>query len=179
MPRDPKPTRDALLAVAKEQFRRGGYYGTDTNRIAREAGYSPQTFYRHFENKQAAFLAVYAAWSAELLERVAVAESAENIVHVVVEHHRHWGAFRASLNALSFTNEDVREQRLVERRRQLVVLRAMTRASDADLLYVMWCCERIADGIALGEARRMRVSETALKAPLVTAVAAILDRPAR
>ena len=52
----PKDTRSALLHAAEQIFREVGYYGTDSNRIARAAGYAPATFYKHFENKLEIFL---------------------------------------------------------------------------------------------------------------------------
>src|SRR6516164_7449492 len=60
--RDSAATRAALLHAAEAEFNARGFDGTDTNRIARAAGYAPQTFYRHFKDKRAAFLAVYDRW---------------------------------------------------------------------------------------------------------------------
>jgi len=39
-----------------------GYHGTDSNRIAREAGYSPGVFYKHFADKREIFLEAYQTW---------------------------------------------------------------------------------------------------------------------
>src|SRR5580698_765738 len=60
--RDPVATQAALLDAAEALFNAHGFEGTDTNRIARAAGFAPQTFYRHFEDKRAVFLAVYERW---------------------------------------------------------------------------------------------------------------------
>src|SRR5271163_4022886 len=60
--RDPDATKMQLLDAAEREFNTHGFDGTDTNRIARAAGYAPQTFYRHFEDKRAVFLAVYERW---------------------------------------------------------------------------------------------------------------------
>ena len=40
------------------EFIESGYAGTDTNRIARRAGFAPQTFYRWFADKTAILRAV-------------------------------------------------------------------------------------------------------------------------
>src|ERR1700727_1331310 len=58
----PEQTRARLVITAGEIFNRVGYHGTDSNRIAKEAGYSTGTFYKHFKDKREAFLAVYEAW---------------------------------------------------------------------------------------------------------------------
>src|ERR1700691_995174 len=58
----PEQTRARLVTTAGEIFNRVGYHGTDSNRIAKEAGYATGTFYKHFKDKREAFLAVYEAW---------------------------------------------------------------------------------------------------------------------
>ena len=42
-------TRERLIRAALRAFGRGGFQGTDSNRIARAAGFAPQTFYRWFD----------------------------------------------------------------------------------------------------------------------------------
>ena len=59
---DPAETRQRLIAAAAKLFNRVGYHGTDSNRIAKEAGYSPGTFYKHFKEKRDIFLAAYEGW---------------------------------------------------------------------------------------------------------------------
>ena len=39
-----------------------GFHGTDSNHIAREAGYSTGVFYKHFADKRDIFLAAYETW---------------------------------------------------------------------------------------------------------------------
>lgn len=58
-PRDPLATRAALVEAAAAIFRREGYFATDSNAIARHAGYAPGSFYNHFTDKTAILLAVY------------------------------------------------------------------------------------------------------------------------
>src|SRR4051794_8884139 len=74
-------TRARLLATAAQTFNEVGYDGTDSNKLARLAGYSPGTFYRHFPDKRAIFLAAYSAflrveWEA-LSQRVEEAGAAD------------------------------------------------------------------------------------------------------
>lgn len=54
-----KATRTAILSAAEAEFCRRGYFATDSNTIARRAGYAPGTFYLHFKDKLDVFLAVY------------------------------------------------------------------------------------------------------------------------
>src|SRR5439155_19483347 len=58
----PAETRARLVAAAAREFGRVGYDGTDSNRLARAAGYAPGTFYKHFADKRAIFLEAYRAW---------------------------------------------------------------------------------------------------------------------
>src|SRR5262245_38634771 len=60
----PDATRARLVAVAARTFNRDGYHGTDSNRLARAAGYAPGTFYKHFPDKRAIFVAAYESWVA-------------------------------------------------------------------------------------------------------------------
>src|SRR5260370_42471049 len=60
--RRPIETRGALIEAAARIFNSAGYHGTDSNRIAREAGYAPGTFYVPFPDNLAIFLAVYDNW---------------------------------------------------------------------------------------------------------------------
>ncbi len=161
MPRSPTPTRQRLLDTAADHFQTVGYYNTDSNRIARDAGYSPQTFYRHFENKRAIFLAVYIRWSGELLAAIDGADIPA-AVRAIIAHHRTWGVFRASLIALDATDETVRAARVTVRKRQLRALQQATGANRDQILYAMWCCERVADGIARQEHQAFGISAKAM-----------------
>jgi AcrR family transcriptional regulator len=60
----PEETRERLVAAAAEVLNRAGYYGTDSNALARAAGYAPATFYKHFADKRAILLAAYESWVA-------------------------------------------------------------------------------------------------------------------
>jgi AcrR family transcriptional regulator len=163
----PAETRARLVAAAATVFNRSGYHGTDSNRLARAAGYAPGTFYKHFADKRAAFLAVYEAWvTAEWaeVERVVRAtgdadERARRIVDMTVALHRRWRGLRASLRALVAADPEVRAFYRAQRRRQLGLMRALRppaarrgRREEEDAL-LLFTLERVCDAIADGELR--------------------------
>jgi len=162
-------TRARLVATGATVFNREGYHGTDSNRLARAAGYAPATFYKHFPDKRALFLAVYEAWvTAEwaAVERVvrsaAAAEArAARIVAMIVALHRRWRGLRAGLRALVATDETARAFYRAQRRRQLRMLAALAdaprRSSEADAI-LLFTLERVADAIADGELHDLGVA---------------------
>ena len=113
--RDATPTSTKLIAAAAKEFNQRGFGGTDTNRIARRAGFAPQTFYRWFRDKTEIFLAVYRAWEeaehAMLAKLFARKVPATGSVSVAIEHHRATKIFRRSLRSLSLENGTVRRAR--------------------------------------------------------------------
>jgi AcrR family transcriptional regulator len=167
----PAATRARLVATAAAVFNRVGYRGTDSNRLARAAGYAPGTFYKHFPDKRAAFLAAYEAWVttewAAIAEVVAAggepAAVAARLVDMVLALHRRWRGLRASLRALVAEDPVARRFYTQQRRRQLELLLRLRppgraarrpRAADAILLYTL---ERVCDAAADGELRDLRV----------------------
>jgi AcrR family transcriptional regulator len=170
---DAAETRERLVAAAAAVFNRDGYHGTDSNRLARAAGYAPATFYKHFPDKRTILLAAYEAWvttewqaiGAALRAARTPADRAERIVALVLEHHRRWKGLRASLRALVATDPVVRRFHRAQRRRQLELLAAMrhdgrrttkppgdaegiARVDDALMLFTL---ERTLDAVAEGE----------------------------
>jgi AcrR family transcriptional regulator len=180
----PEETRRRLVAAAGVAFNRDGYDGTDSNRIAREAGYSPGAFYRHFADKKEAFVAVHAEWvSGEWAEigRILAAggsprERARAVVDAVVDLHRRWRGMRRSLRSLVGADPDVRRAYVSERAGQLDAMARLPggdRAGDALLLYLI---ERTADAIADGEPSAIGVPADELIELLAARVAARLSR---
>ena len=167
--RDPEASRRALVDAAARLFNTVGFHGTDTNRIAVAAGYTPGTFYTHFEDKRAIFLEVYRQWvDAEMTAISAVLSSAEpakraRLARVVLEHHREWRTFRASLRALYATDAVVHQARLEQRRRQIAATgnRANTskRQNRAETLATLLIVEAISDAIADGDVEALDVKE--------------------
>ena len=158
----PEDTRDRLIAAAAEVFNKSGYRGTDSNRLARAAGYAPATFYKHFPDKRAIFLAAYEAWVTaewEAVESIVRARGertllAERLVDSTLARHRRWRGLRASLRALVAEDATARAFYRRQRRRQLRLLARLTsrdgrpRAEHAVLLYTL---ERVCDALADGE----------------------------
>jgi len=162
----PEDTRERLIAAAAAVFNRDGYHGTDSNRLARAAGYAPATFYKHFADKRAILLAAYESWvTAEwraigeaLGAAPTPAERAERIVALVLEHHRRWKGLRASLRALVATDPVVRRFHRAQRTRQLDLLAGMRRqprapsaAARVDDALMLFALERTLDAVAEGE----------------------------
>jgi AcrR family transcriptional regulator len=169
----PAQTRARLVAAASRAFEREGYHGTDSNKIARAAGYAPGTFYKHFEDKKAIFLAAYEAWVsgewegiAGLLEQVRPPERlAEALVLFTVRLHKRTRGFRASLRALVAVDEEVRTFQRAQRRRQLELMKSLRTKgrlaprSDEESVLVLYTMERVCDALADGEIANLGLSE--------------------
>jgi AcrR family transcriptional regulator len=178
-------TRDRLIAAAAAVFNRDGYHGTDSNRLARAAGYAPATFYKHFPDKRTILLAAYEAWVTTEWQAIGTAfraasspaERAERIVDLVLAHHRRWKGLRASLRALVATDAITRRFHRAQRRRQLEWLASMrspagpdpnARVNDAILLFTL---ERTLDAVAEGEIAALGLGVT----PVVARLRALLQ----
>ncbi len=163
-------TRERLVAAAAVEFNRVGYHGTDSNRLARAAGYAPATFYKHFPDKRAIFLAAYGAWvTAEWsdVDRLVRAGGsapavAARIVDAVLAMHRRWRGLRASLRGLVADDAEARAFYREQRRRQLQRLAALRPAGAAertvDDALLLFTLERVCDAIADGELRDLGVA---------------------
>src|SRR5262245_6317198 len=112
----PAETRTRLVAAAAALINRVGYHGTDSNRIARAAGYAPGTFYKHFPDKRAILLAAYEEWvtaewraiEAALRAGGGATLLARRIVALALRLHRRWRGLRGSLLSLVTTDPQVR-----------------------------------------------------------------------
>jgi AcrR family transcriptional regulator len=184
----PADTRERLVAAAAAVFNRDGYHGTDSNRLARAAGYAPATFYKHFADKRAILLAAYEGWvtsewrsiAAVLRGSPSAADRAERIVTFVLGHHRRWKGLRASLRALIATDPVVRRFHRAQRRRQLEILAGMrrsdarsTRVDDAIMLFTL---ERTLDAVAEGETAALGLDRGQVVARLRALVHTSLER---
>jgi AcrR family transcriptional regulator len=191
----PADTRERLVAAAAAVFNRVGYHGTDSNRLARAAGYAPATFYKHFPDKRTILLAAYESWVTTEWQAIGAAlgvaptreERAARIVALVLAHHRRWKGLRASLRALVATDPIVRRFHRAQRRRQLDLLASMRRnpasarvseaskrVSDAIMLFTL---ERTLDAVAEGETAALGLDLDAVMGRLQTLVSAALDPP--
>src|ERR1700727_597313 len=101
-------TPERLLRAAAQEFNEQGFGGTDTNRIARRAGFAPQTFYRWFEDKVEIFIKTYERWTREEFATLGklLTENASDIrlARAIVAHHKDYLVFRRSLRLLSVEN---------------------------------------------------------------------------
>jgi len=156
-------TRDSLVSTAVRVFNEVGYWGTDSNALARAAGYSPGTFYRHFPDKRAIFVAAYDEWAREehaaLLARLEKARSAGGdiggaLVEHMIEHHRRWCLFRACLRVLSASDPEISKAVRAQRRRYLELLAEVLESGDlVDRLLMLYTLDGATDSLASGEPR--------------------------
>jgi AcrR family transcriptional regulator len=162
----PAQTRERLVAAAATLFNRVGYHGTDSNRIARFAGYSTGVFYKHFKDKREIFLAAYEAWVASEWK--------------AIDFHTRWRGLRSSLLEFVLADAGVRRFYRKQRRRQLdfmAELRAnigappRTREEDAIHLFTT---ERTFDAIASGELRDLGLDRGAVIEAMVQKVVSLL-----
>jgi AcrR family transcriptional regulator len=182
----PEDTRARLVTFAARVFNQRGYHGTDSNAIARAAGYAPGTFYLHFEDKRAVFLAVYERWVesewAEIGARARLGTlDAPGVVAFVLQHHRDWRGFRASLRALLATDPAVRRFFRKRRREQVETLGRLSASPPPieERVMLLLTLERVADALADGEADELGADPARLEAALVERVQAYLSLSAR
>ena len=166
-------TRAKLTAAALKEFNQHGYFGTDTNKIARRAGFAPQTFYRWFRDKTEIFLAVYRLWEEQerdmLAKLIAARAPAGDLVEAAVAHHRAYRTFRRSLRTLSYDEPEVRNARAQSRLRQIESIKSWikpARPSTAEVATILLQMERLSDALAEGEFADLDVDEKAAKAAL-------------
>jgi AcrR family transcriptional regulator len=168
-----QPTRLRLIEAAAAEFNEHGFAGTDSNRIARRAGFAPQTFYRWFKDKTDIFIAVYRNWEdverevlGALLKRNA---PTKQLVDAAVAHHRKYLVFRRSLRQLSLDEPIVRRVRAESRKRQIAQIRAwrpQTYDDDGQLAATLLQTERLADALAEDELQDMGLKPHAARQAL-------------
>ena len=184
--RNPEETRAGLIDAAETEFNAHGFHGTDTNRIARRAGYAPQTFYRHFADKTAVFIAVYDRWWKDeiaalgpALERKSTEQSAQRAARIVMGFHVRWRGFRRALRHLALEDPNVRAARIAARMAQMARLRAMSgngrpQRSDAELVGALLTIERLCDAAAEGELADLGLSARAATALVARAMSELV-----
>ena len=184
----PAQTRERLLSAAAVIFNRAGYHGTDSNRIAKEAGYAAGTFYKHFKDKREVFLAVYETWmtsewaaiDAELSAGRKPDEIARRLVELSIDFHTKWRGLRASLTELVLTDAEVRRFYRKQRRRQLDIIAKLrshlgipASRREADAIH-LFTTERVFDAIAQGELRALGLNRGFVVKAMVEKVRALL-----
>jgi AcrR family transcriptional regulator len=175
-------TKESLIQAADNEFRQHGFAGTDSNKIARCAGFAPQTFYRWFGSKTEIFLAVYLAWENQettaLNALIAEKASTRRIAETIIKHHRDYLVFRRSLRQLSVEDSEVRSARAQSRLRQIAQIEAWANAGITQrpqLAATLLQIERLADAAAEGEFSDLGISETAATAALSSLINKLRD----
>jgi AcrR family transcriptional regulator len=165
-----KATRGLLIEAAGAEFNAFGYFGTDTNRIARRAQFAPQTFYRHFVDKLDVFLAVYDRWQTD--EALAIATALRGqprgnrpkaAAEVIIRHHRDWAVFRRSLRLLAVDHPKVRLARTNGRKKQIAQLAALPGnlgRNPSVIAAAIFLIERLCDALADDEVADLGYSES-------------------
>jgi AcrR family transcriptional regulator len=183
--RNPDETAARLLGAAEAEFNASGFHGTDSNRIARRAGYAPQTFYRHYADKIAIFVAVYESWwhsEADTLAKLMRAKPRPDLAKVadaMIAFHVKWRGFRRSLRHLAVENERVRAARAAARKAQIGAARSfMPGASDIEIYAALLVFERLCDAVAEGEFADMGFARGAARQAVIAAIADTLRPPA-
>ncbi len=185
----PEHTRERLVAAAAELFNRVGFHGTDSNRIAAQAGYSTGTFYKHFNDKREIFLAAYESWvtaewqavSAQIAVGGRPQAMARRLVMLSIDFHTKWRGFRASLLELVFSDAEVRRFYLQQRRRQLDVMRDLRvkmgsrrRRREDDAIF-LFTTERTYDAFARGEIHELGLDRKSVIEAMVKKTVSMMD----
>jgi AcrR family transcriptional regulator len=159
-------TRARLIEAALRVFNKHGFFGTDTNQIARAAGFAPQTFYRHFADKTAIFLEVYERWwrdeAAALKELSSKSKlTPKAAARIVIGFHSNWRIFRRSLRHLTAEDGRVRAARAMARHAQIQGLNANLTGEKqiAKKLGQLLTIERLCDASADDEFKAFGVSD--------------------
>lgn len=184
----PDQTRERIIAAAARQFNHLGYHGTDSNCIAKDAGYAAGTFYKHFRDKREVFLAVYERWVAaewravndELSRRRKPEDTARRLVEVSIRFHTEWRGLRASLMELVFSDPEARTVFRKQRLRQLdymaeirVRLGLPQRPREQDAIH-LFTTERVFDAIGQGEIEALGLRLDEIVESIVERVYALL-----
>jgi AcrR family transcriptional regulator len=185
----PGETRERLISAAADQFNELGYRGTDSNSIAKAAGYATGTFYKHFRDKQEIFLAAYERWLSsawegiltELSRRQAAEETARRIADMLIRFHTDWRGLRASLMELVFSDAETRAFFRAQRRRQLKMLTELRhrygwppQSSEQDAVF-LWTTERTFDAMGQGEVQALGLDKKAVVESMVGKIREFLE----
>jgi len=159
-----RTTKERLLKAAMEAFQESGFHGTDTNRIARKAGFAPGTFYRHFSDKLEIFVAVYEGWVEEEMSEIREIMKTEpydlpllkKMIASILQFHRRDHRFRGSLRALMATEPRLQKPRAQQRQKQLDELAQIQEkmgvsATHEERVLILLRIESTCDAIANGE----------------------------
>jgi AcrR family transcriptional regulator len=186
--RNPDQTRKRLIEAAQKEFNTKGFLGTDTNRIARRAGFAPQTFYRHFDDKIAIFIAVYDEWwraeagaLGDIMSRRTGRLDARKVAEIAIEFHTRWKIFRRSLRHLAIEEPRVRAARTAARLAQIRRLEANAprKRKLEEMVMALLAAERLCDAFADGELADLGLSRGARLGAIIRSIVVLTGRGAK
>lgn len=161
-------TRAALIDAAYAEFGEHGFDGTNSNTIAQRAGYAPQTFYRHFEDKLRIFLKVYERWAAGEVAMWHRVRSTDEFAFALLDHHSRHSIFRRSVRNLTVEGSPVAYLRAKTRNEQLTALRERSQTfaalPSAEQVSVLFAVERLCEALTDGEFAALEVSGSEARA---------------
>lgn len=175
-------TKELLLKAAATEFNTRGFGGTDTNRIARAAGFAPQTYYRHYADKTEIFILVYQRWQYEERRKIAAAMHAQPdsraqtlaVAATLIEAHREWACFRRSLRLLAVEDARMRASRAASRRAQLEALGHLLAPMPwAQRVAALLTVERLCDAAADAETDDLDVDPSAWTEMVAAAIGSL------
>jgi AcrR family transcriptional regulator len=170
-----KSGRTELLRAAQLEFDEQGYDGTQTNAIARRAGYAPQTFYRHFPDKKAIFLSIYLDWAEAEAQALVKADTITAMIDALLDHHEAHRLFRRSLRHLSVTDPEIAAVRAHTRQKQMSTISArFPHLGATEALGLIFTLERLSDAWAEGEFEACGIKPEAARTQISTILSTAL-----
>ncbi len=178
--RDPGFTRRQLKIAARSEFNSAGYFATDSNKIAKNAGYAPGSFYRHFKDKLEVFIEVYRDWHWDQMQEIERAltlggtqeQMSVRMTEIILHFYSHWKTFRASARVLSMSEPraiQFKAGRRAELVSSIISLRQRLRLPalpTKDIVTFLIFVERLADAIIDGEYSQFGLSDEDAKIEL-------------
>lgn len=171
-------TRDRLVRAAADEFNRAGFGGTNTNKIARAAGFAPATFYRYFDDKKAIMVAAF-EWVLSLqrdailalvaqMDPTDVEGIAKRVVKSLADHQRQWQKLVASGLVIASEDPELASLLHAKRNQDLAAMQAICtqlggelKAREDDLLLLL-AVEGLCVLLATTDPGAIGVSEAAL-----------------
>lgn len=159
------------------EFIEQGYAGTDTNRIARRAGFAPQTFYRWFEDKKAVLGAVLSVWlETESRSWQAVlhdqALPIDLLADACVDNARPFLVFRQHLRSVLLSDEALRTQQAQSRGHLIDQLAGEAAPEEQRAIMASLLCQidALTELLARDDIGAMGLSDSAARADLASLI---------
>lgn len=164
------------------EFIEHGFAGTDTNRIARRAGFAPQTFYRWFTDKKAILTSVLDVWlEAERDTWWAVMNDTtlppELLVDACIDNMRPFLTFRQHLRSVLLNDPALNDQHAQSRRRLIMNLAGEDLNPErlAAMASLLCQADALMEVLARGDLTSMGLSDTPGRADLTRLLQRLRD----